>query len=157
MSTSFSFPFQDCLMQKTCFNRRERWKLHRLMKLSLLNILHAVYFLPLWESTFATKLFDTRAGGKGVYKTDSIWSVTLHITSKLKNAIEKNSDDIEEVIWNKNLAKDKTKIRLSKIQILEIFYRNSQWTIFFLSLKHQFFIYVLQWSMAIKPQKMFLK
>ena len=45
---------------------------------------------------------------------------------KAKECNRKNSDDIEEVIWNKNLAKDKTKIRLSKIQILEIFYRNSQ-------------------------------
>ena len=28
---------------------------------------------------------------------------------KAKECNRKNSDDIEEVIWNKNLAKDKTK------------------------------------------------
>ena len=37
---------------------------------------------------------------------------------KAKECNRKNSDDIEEVIQNKNLAKDKTKIKLRTIQII---------------------------------------
>ena len=40
---------------------------------------------------------------------------------KAKECNRKNSDDIEEVIWNKNLAKDKTKYGLAKSKYLKSF------------------------------------
>ena len=87
------------------------------MKQSLLNILHAVYFLPLWESTLLQNFLILGQAEKAFIKLTpyEAWLYTYNI--KAEECNRKTLDDFEEVISNE-FAKMHDKVWIGKSLIL---------------------------------------